>query len=60
MHVRTLDTEADYDRALKTIARYFEQEPPPDSREATWFDLLAMAIAAYEDRHWPVKQVGDA
>jgi HTH-type transcriptional regulator/antitoxin HigA len=54
MQPRALHTETDYDRALKVIERYFEQEPAPGSHDASRFDLLAIAIAAYEGRHWPI------
>jgi HTH-type transcriptional regulator/antitoxin HigA len=52
--IRPLKTEADYDAALVEIARYFEREPKPGTAEADRFDLLALVIADYEDKHWPI------
>ena len=53
--IRPLKTEADYDAALKAIEQYFENEPAPDSPEADRFDLLALVIADYEAKHWPIE-----
>ena len=53
--IRPLKTEADYDAALAEITTYFEREPEPGTPEADRFDLLALIIADYEDRHWPIE-----
>jgi HTH-type transcriptional regulator / antitoxin HigA len=53
--IRPLRTEADYDAALKAIAVYFDNEPSPSSPEADRFDLLALVIADYEAKHWPIE-----
>ncbi|MGQ0484283.1 MAG: transcriptional regulator [Hyphomicrobiales bacterium] len=54
MDVRAIRTEADYDWALREIARYFDAEPVSGSPEAERFDVLAALIEVYEARHWPV------
>lgn len=54
MDVRPLRSEADYDRALSDIEQYFEIEPQPGSADADRFDLLALVIADYEAKHWPI------
>lgn len=54
MQIRPLKNEADYDAALKEIERYFEKEPAPGSRDGDRFDLLALVIGDYENRHWPI------
>jgi HTH-type transcriptional regulator/antitoxin HigA len=54
MQIRPLKTETDYNAALKEIERYFEREPAPGSRDADRFNLLALVIGDYEDRHWPI------
>ena len=54
MDIRPLRSEADYDAALSDIERYFETEPQPGSPEADRFDLLALVIADYEAKHWPI------
>jgi len=52
--IRPLRSEADYNAALKAIAVYFEHEPKLGSAEADQFDLLALVIADYEDKHWHI------
>ena len=53
--IRPLKTEADYDAALAEITTYFEREPEPGTPDADRFELLALIIANYEDRHWPIE-----
>jgi HTH-type transcriptional regulator/antitoxin HigA len=53
MNVRPIRTEADYDWALKEIARYFDVQPKPGTAEGDRFDVLATLIEAYEEKHWP-------
>ena len=54
MEIRPLRSEADYDAALSDIAFYFQSEPVPGTVEADKFDLLALVIADYEAKHWPI------
>jgi len=54
MDIRPLRTEADHDAALAAIEAFFDDEPDPGSPEADAFDLLALVIADYERRHWPI------
>ncbi len=53
-NVRPIKTEADYDWALKEIARYFDREPNPGSPEGDRFDVLAALIEGYEAKRWPI------
>jgi HTH-type transcriptional regulator / antitoxin HigA len=53
--IRPLRSEADYDVALREIARYFEDEPKPGTSEADRFDLLALVIEDYERQRWPIE-----
>lgn len=55
MDIRPLKSEDDYDWALEEIERYFAREPEPGTPEADRFDLLALVIQDYEDRHWPIE-----
>ena len=55
MDIRPLHCEADYNDALKEIERYFDCEPSPGTEEADRFDLLALVIADYEAKHWPIE-----
>ena len=54
MDIRPLHSEADYDAALEKIADFFVSEPEPGTPEADQFDLLALVIADYEAKHWPI------
>jgi HTH-type transcriptional regulator/antitoxin HigA len=54
MNVRPIKTEADYDWALKEIARYFDVQPKPGTAEGDRFDVLATLIEAYEEKRWPI------
>lgn len=56
MDIRRIKTEADYDRALREIERYFEQEPKPGTDEARRFDILADLVKQYEDQHYPIQR----
>ena len=53
--IRPLRTEADYETALAEVERYFENEPRPGTREADRFDLLALVLEDYENKHWPIE-----
>jgi HTH-type transcriptional regulator/antitoxin HigA len=55
MAIRPLRSEVDYDRALKQIERYFDREPKKGTEAADRFDLLALLIADYEDKRWPIE-----
>ena len=57
IEIPPLRTEADYDDALKEMARHFACEPRLGTADAERFDMLAQVIADYEARHWPVVQV---
>ncbi len=54
MKMSFIRTEADYDRALGEIARYFAAEPAAGTPAAERFDFLAKLIEAYEIEHWPI------
>jgi HTH-type transcriptional regulator / antitoxin HigA len=54
MEIRPIRTEADYDKALAEIARYFAREPESGTEDADRFDVLATLIGAYEREHWPI------
>ncbi len=53
--IRPLKTEADYEAALVEIEQYFNAEPAPGTEAADRFDLLALVIEAYEQKHWPIE-----
>lgn len=49
-----LQSEEDYQAALREIEQYFREEPRPGTPEAMRFDQLAREISLYESVHWPV------
>ena len=53
--VRTIASEADYDRALTEVAAYFENQPATGTEAAERFNILSDLIAAYEAKHWPLE-----
>jgi HTH-type transcriptional regulator/antitoxin HigA len=59
MKIRPIQTEADYDAALRAIEKYFDHPPRMGTVEADHFDALAALIEAYERHRWPIdpKQV---
>ena len=57
MEIESIQTEADYDTALRAIEKYFDRLPCKGTPEAARFDALATAIKAYEREHWPIDPV---
>ena len=55
--IMAIRNEEDYERAIEVITGYFEHQPAPGTPEGDRFDMLAAAIEAYEDRHYPVPPV---
>ncbi|MGO4339385.1 type II toxin-antitoxin system HigA family antitoxin [Labrys sp. KB_33_2] len=53
-NIRPIKTEADYDWAIAEITKYFENEPEVGSPDGDRFDVLAILIEAYEDKHYPI------
>jgi HTH-type transcriptional regulator/antitoxin HigA len=52
--VRPIRNEANYEAALDEIEEYFENEPKPGTPAADRFELLALVIEDYEEKHWPI------
>lgn len=59
MDVRPIHTEGDYEWALAEIARYFEKQPISGSADGNRFEVLAVLIREYEDRHFAIPQRAD-
>lgn len=51
---RTLQSEDEYQLALKTIRPYFEHEPAEGTLTAARFDALFLLIEEYERRHYDI------
>ena len=54
MDVKPLHNEQDYDWAIREIARYFGAEPEPGSDAGDRFEVLAILIKDYEDKHFSI------
>jgi HTH-type transcriptional regulator/antitoxin HigA len=52
--IRPLRSEIEYEAALAEVETYFDKEPKPGTPAADRFDLLALVIADYEAKHWPI------
>jgi HTH-type transcriptional regulator/antitoxin HigA len=53
--IRPLRSEADYEAAVDEIETCFDREPKPGTPAADRFDLLALLIADYERKAWPIE-----
>lgn len=51
---RPIRTEKEHAAALAEIERYFDREPEAGTPEADRFDLLALLIESYEEKHHPI------
>ncbi len=54
-NIRPVETEADYDWALKEAGRYFEHEPALGTPDAARFSVLLALIGHYENRRWRIE-----
>jgi HTH-type transcriptional regulator / antitoxin HigA len=54
--IRTLQTEAEYQQALKAVRPYFDEEPAEGTAQAAHFDALVLLIEEYETRHYPIER----
>ena len=54
MDTQPIQTEADYEAALKVASAFFDHEPEPGSEDAERFDLLVTLIQAWEAKHYPI------
>jgi HTH-type transcriptional regulator/antitoxin HigA len=58
MNIRPINSEADYDWALKEVEPYFENAPKRGSPQADRFDVLSTLIEVYEEKNWPIAPLG--
>ncbi len=54
-NIRPVETEADYNWALKEISRYFTNEPDLDTPEGKRFKVLLGLVGHYEAKYWPIE-----
>lgn len=49
-----LETESDYEAALKEVSPYFDDEPDLNSPDGDRFEMLCVLIEEYEKKHYPM------
>lgn len=54
IEMEEIRTEAEYERALGEIDRYFDAPPERGTPEADRFDVLAALLKSYEDAQHPI------
>jgi HTH-type transcriptional regulator/antitoxin HigA len=54
MDIHPIRSDADYKKAMKSVAPYFENEPAPGSEEGDHFEIMLTLIEAYESKHFPL------
>ena len=55
MNIHPIRTKADYQRALREVSAYFDNEPEPGSEDGDRFEILATLVEAYESKHFPIE-----
>ena len=54
MDIRAINTDADYDWALKEVEKYFDNVPASGTPEAERFDVLSALIESYEAHRFDI------
>lgn len=52
MKLKPIRTEQDYNAALREVSAFFNKEPEPGSPDGDRFEMLAMLIEDYEQKHY--------
>lgn len=50
MQIKTIKTEQDYEVALRSVAAMFDNEPPADTPEGDFFEIMCVLINEYEKK----------
>jgi HTH-type transcriptional regulator / antitoxin HigA len=54
MNIRAINTEEDYNWALKEVVQYFDKPPASGTAEADRFDVLSRLIESYENQQYQI------
>jgi HTH-type transcriptional regulator / antitoxin HigA len=54
-NIRPIETETDYNWALREISRYFDREPGLETADGKRFRVLLGLVGNYESKHWPIE-----
>jgi HTH-type transcriptional regulator/antitoxin HigA len=51
MKIAPIRSKAQYKAALKTLSAFFDRQPDPNTQEGQDFEVLAILVEAYENKH---------
>jgi HTH-type transcriptional regulator/antitoxin HigA len=54
MRIKPIHTEEDYQEALNTVSRFFDDEPELGTPESDEFEILLTLIESYESKNFPI------
>ncbi|UCQ29595.1 helix-turn-helix domain-containing protein (plasmid) [Edwardsiella tarda] len=54
MQIKPIKTEQDYKEALRSVEPMFDNEPPIDTPEGDFFEVMCVLINEYENKHFPI------
>lgn len=55
MQIKPIKTEQDYEAALRAVEPMFDNEPPTDTPEGDFFEIMCVLINEYENKHFPIE-----
>ncbi|EBI4219255.1 TPA: type II toxin-antitoxin system HigA family antitoxin [Salmonella enterica subsp. enterica serovar Paratyphi B] len=50
--IKPIKNEQDYEVALRTVEPMFDNEPPADTPEGDFFEIMCVLIKEYENKHY--------
>lgn len=54
MQIKPIRNEQDYEAALNAVSPFFDNEPPLNSPEGDFFEVMCLLIEAYEKKYHPI------
>ncbi|EGH9360808.1 helix-turn-helix domain-containing protein [Salmonella enterica] len=55
MVIKPIKTEKDYEAALRAVEPFFDKEPPAETAEGDFFEIMCVLISEYESKHYPIE-----
>ena len=55
MNIHPIRNKTDYEKALRELSAYFDNEPAPGTPEGDRFEILLTLVEAYEAKRFPVE-----
>lgn len=53
MQINPIRTEGDYEAVLRSVEPMFDNEPPADTPEGDFFEMICVFISEYEKKTLP-------